>query len=313
MIKPVYDHAGITIYCADIFDVLPQIVDAGVSFVWADPPYGISSVQASGALQGRGRTSAPQGLAVLGQAERLRESSPPTVPVGGAKAFGKTSHGAADRFGRAVGKVAGGTAGHTKMIAANVYPVVIGDETTETAEKAFCALTGAFPKARHVWWGANHYGDVIPASSAWCVWDKENTANFADAELAWTNHPGAVRICRHKWNGLLKASERAEKRFHPNQKPVYLAAWCFDRFGKPGDVILEPFMGSGPGLRAAKRMNRCAIGVELSMDYCEQVIERLEQGGLDFGDEELSAPPAAAAPTPRGLFEEDGGDGRETA
>ncbi len=225
-----------------------------------------------------------------------------TVPVGGAKAFGRLAATESIRAGRILRP----NQTNNPKIACNVYPVVIGDESTETAEKAFCALSGAFPKARHVWWGANHYSDVLPASSAWIVWDKENTANFADAELAYTNHPGAVRICRHKWNGLLKASERDEKRFHPNQKPVYLATYCFERYGSPDDVILEPFMGSGPGLRAAKRMNRRAIGVEISPEYCEEVIRRLEQGGLD-----LFAPAPGAAPQPApeaagNLFDDEG-------
>jgi len=275
VIEPVYNQDGITIFCANVFDVLPQLKDAGVSFVWADPPYGIQSVQTSGHFNGRP------------SANPLLTTTAPTVPVGAGKPFGKTLHGPPIKT--RLGQTSGGTAGRTKVIPANVYPVVIGDDSTDTATEAFCACSAAFPKARHVWWGANHYSASLPSSSSWIVWDKENTACFADAELAWSNHGGAVRICQHRWNGLLKGSERTEKRFHPNQKPVYLATWCFERFGKPGDVILEPFMGSGSGLRAAKRMNRRAIGIELSEQYCQEVIKRLAQGTLGLDDEEDEA------------------------
>ena len=51
--------------------------------------------------------------------------------------------------------------------------------------------------------GGNYFG--LPAASKWLVWDKENTGDFADCELAWTNLPGAVRIFRHMWNGMLRA------------------------------------------------------------------------------------------------------------
>lgn len=75
-------------------------------------------------------------------------------------------------------------------------------------------------------WGGNYFG--LPASSKWLVWDKLNSGDFADCELAWTNLPGAVRIFRHMWNGMLRDSERASPRVHPTQKPVALMLWCID-------------------------------------------------------------------------------------
>jgi len=74
---------------------------------------------------------------------------------------------------------------------------------------------------------------------------------------------------------------------HPTQKPVDLMRWCIvqadQRSGKRMALVLDPFMGSGTTLRAAKDLGRRAIGIEIEERYCEIAAERLSQGVLDFG------------------------------
>jgi hypothetical protein len=167
------------------------------------------------------------------------------------------------------------------MIPVGLYAPVIGDDSTDTAIEAALLVLDRFPNAAQFWWGANNYAHALPPSTCWIVWDKENTGNFADAELAWSNHKGAVRIFKHMWNGLMKASERGERRVHPTQKPVALFLWLYERYGKLGDVILDPFLGSGPSLKAAHRMgDRTVVGFELSPHYCDHILEWAEQNGL---------------------------------
>lgn len=69
---------------------------------------------------------------------------------------------------------------------------------------------------------------------------------------------------------------------HPTQKPVSLMGRAIAKSSDPGDLILDPFAGSGSTLRAAKDLGRRAIGVELEERYCEVIVRRLAQQALDL-------------------------------
>lgn len=130
--------------------------------------------------------------------------------------------------------------------------------------------------AKAIVWGGNYY--QLGRSSCWLVWDKETGTNYyADAELAWTNLDGAVRLMRHQWKGMFRASD--DPRTHPTQKPEAVMLWCLSF--APGSV-LDPFMGSGTTLVAAKQLGRKAIGIEIEERYCEIAAQRLAQGVLDL-------------------------------
>lgn len=69
----------------------------------------------------------------------------------------------------------------------------------------------------------------------------------------------------------------AANRQHPNEKPVSVMHRLVDGLSVPGQAVLDPFMGSGTTLRAAKDMGRRAIGVEIEERYCEIAVQRMAQ------------------------------------
>ena len=185
---------------------------------------------------------------------------------------GKVGHAIGTPFG-------GGKVG--KVIPTTKYRPVAGDDTTDVARDAFTLLLANYPSAAHVWWGGNHYtaSAALPDASCWLVWDKATGDNtFADAELAWTNHPGAVRLLTHMWNGMLRASEHG-KRVHPTQKPVALAEWAFGVIDPKNErnLVLDVFAGSGSSLIAAHNTGRASALIEMEAAYVDVIAARWER------------------------------------
>ena len=73
------------------------------------------------------------------------------------------------------------------------------------------------------------------------------------------------------------ATERASRVNHPAPFPVELPRRCIELYTFAGDVVLDPFNGSGTTCVAAKQTGRVYIGVDLSSDYCQIAQERLDE------------------------------------
>jgi site-specific DNA-methyltransferase (adenine-specific) len=66
-----------------------------------------------------------------------------------------------------------------------------------------------------------------------------------------------------------------ENRLHPTQKPVTGLTPVIRAFSRPGDIVLDPFCGSGSTLVAARQLGRRYVGIELDAEYCEAARKRL--------------------------------------
>jgi len=80
---------------------------------------------------------------------------------------------------------------------------------------------------------------------------------------------GSLEGGNDKRNGDDKPQLKPTKNHHPCVKPVHLMAWLVRLVSKEGDIVLDPFMGSGTTGVACKKLNRNFIGIELDPEYCK--------------------------------------------
>jgi site-specific DNA-methyltransferase (adenine-specific) len=169
---------------------------------------------------------------------------------------------------------------------------VSGDDSSELAEWVI-AETHPIPM---LVFGANHFPQALPVPGRWVCWDKrcdENADRMLGSpfELAWLNSEDkAGYMFRIQHGGVVNADNRKHRRQHPTQKPVLLMRRLLAEIphllATPDfadySVVLDPFMGSGSTLRAAKDLGRHAIGIEIEERYCEIAAKRCAQEVLAF-------------------------------
>lgn len=149
----------------------------------------------------------------------------------------------------------------------------------------------------------NRWGETRPAAVfaswkvAWpsatrsvLIWDKGPAFGMGDLSFPWKPSWEAICIRGDGWSGrrdegVLKGhlcvSWESRGRSHPHEKPVTLLQHLIGK-APPGDV-LDPFMGSGTTLVAAKNLGRRSIGIEIEERYCEIAARRLDQEVLELG------------------------------
>jgi 16S rRNA G966 N2-methylase RsmD len=174
-----------------------------------------------------------------------------------------------------VGKT--GTVGGGGLCKANQYEPIAGDDSIDVALEAIQLINTLSPKVQVIW-GGNYYATALPNVASWIVWDKRGdmaSNNFADCELAWCSAGSPARIYRQIWSGMIKQGESG-KRVHPTQKPVKLAEWCFDQYGKECKTVLDLFCGSGSTLIACEISQKAGYMMELSPAYCDVIVKRWE-------------------------------------
>lgn len=124
------------------------------------------------------------------------------------------------------------------------------------------------------------------------IWDKRGAGpGMGDLSTAFGTSHEEIYLIGH-WpktaarRGSVIATESSPSGLttrigHPTPKPVGLMEVLVAT--SPGDVVADPFSGSGATLLAARNLGRPAIGVEIEERYCELIAKRLDQMCLDFG------------------------------
>ena len=166
-------------------------------------------------------------------------------------------------------------AGHAK---------IVGDDGTVVRD-AVLAIWGKRPAIVFGRWDVPR-----PASTvARLIWSKAPDPGMGDLSFPWGCSDEEVYIIgdgfqgRRVANVLTFPKPNPNGRLHPTPKSLPLMAHLIERC--PQGTILDPFMGSGTTLRAAKDCGRRAIGIEIEERYCEIAANRMRQGVL-FGRED---------------------------
>ena len=170
-----------------------------------------------------------------------------------------------------------GNVGGNNVVKAKEYSEIIGDDTTETAKEFYqtCISLGF---ENFIIWGGNYFTDFLPPSMCWIIWDKENTGNFADVEMAWTSFDKGAKLYRWQWNGMIRKGDKSvegKTRVHPTQKPVGLFGDIFNDFEFTS--CFDGFLGSGSTMVAAHQLNRKCYGMELDPKYCQVIVDRMRK------------------------------------
>lgn len=144
-----------------------------------------------------------------------------------------------------------------------------------------------------------HPIDIVRSFEGWTlrqelIWDRACSITFnarmfatSDERIFWLVKPGAAHVWNQQASGYLsvwKVNPETAQPNHPCPFPEPIVTRAIAGTTLPGDLVLDPFAGSGTTLRVAKDMGRRAVGVEIEERYCEVIAKRLAQDVLDFGD-----------------------------
>lgn len=104
--------------------------------------------------------------------------------------------------------------------------------------------------------------------SRWYMKDFEPILFFRKGAAFPVNNPSSKATLRHP---------NPPNKRHPTEKPVTLMMELIQNSSQPGQLVLDPFMGSGATLEAAHRSQRHAVGIDIDEKYCQIAAERIER------------------------------------
>jgi len=245
--QPYFQQGGLTIYNADARNVLPTLGDGSVDLVLTDPPYGHNNNDDDDLIA--------RWEAALGAVKR------------GEAALGETRPIANDG------------------VEANDLVQWLFAEARRVLVPSGCCCCcggGGGPDPQFARWSL--WLAEAMAFKQMVVWDKGGLGMGWHYRRSYeTVLVGEKLGAACKWYGGRETSNvvrvpkiipRAHE--HPTAKPVALMAHFIRIHSAPGDLVLDPFMGAGTTLLAAKKLGKRAIGVELDERWCADAAARLE-------------------------------------
>lgn len=250
---PYYDEDGITIYHGDCREAMETISPLGVDMVLADPPYG--------------DTSLPWDRLVAGWLPIVTRVVPERAPLwcfGSLRMFLRVSEDFDSAGWRLAQEIVwekhNGSSFHA-------------DRFKRVHELAVQYYRGAWGD---VWKKPITTRDATRRT----VRRKERPPHTGDiANSTYVSADGGPRLAR----SVMQVRSCHGHAQHPTQKPLGILTPLIEYSCPFEGLMLDPFVGVGSSLVAAKRLGRRAIGIEREERYCEIAAKRLAQGVLDFG------------------------------
>lgn len=253
MIVPYFEDDLVTIYHADAREVLPQLASASVDFIFTDPPYGHNNND--GDLIQNIERAIPARKPKYLTIEQATKSRPIAND-------GKESDG--------------------------LVRWAFGEFKRLLREEGCCCCCcccgGGGPDPQFARWSL--WLDEALTFKQMIVWDK------GPMGLGWHYRRSYETVLvAHKgekchWydttdkveniiRNIPKIIPQADE--HPTPKPERLIKFFMQIHSKPGDLVLDPFMGAGSTLRAAKDLGRRCIGIEIDEYWCQVAAKRMSQ------------------------------------
>ena len=246
---------GQTILHGDCRTFLPQLEPQSVRLLWTDPPYGHSNQD--GDLQ----------------SARVRDG------VKGARK-------------KATVAIANDGAEEMRLVVDEALSAALSLLIPDCCCCCCCCAGGGGPNVTFAWLASRMDSAGLQFFHA-VVWDKSGRGHG----LGWRFRRDYefVMVC-HKSGGKLSWSDPklavpnilfvppTRNEFHSTEKPQELVDWFMLLTTEEGELVLDPFMGSGTTLVSAKYNKRRAIGIELDERHCETAANRLRQEVLQFQD-----------------------------
>lgn len=170
---------------------------------------------------------------------------------------------------------------------------IANDDSLNALRSSLAPIDRVLKQDRHAYFfaGPTRIGEAVDAvAEFWrvknlLVWDKGNAGSRGDCTAGYSLNWEAIIYASKGRRPLQGPRPRAVYRFdwqawrdpvHPTVKPVAMMAWLLTKSSVQGELVLDPFMGSGVVLRAAAELGRRAIGIELEERYCEVAAKRIE-------------------------------------
>jgi len=242
-VKPYYEEAGITIYHGDCLKILSEMEGCSISSTLTDPPYS-SGARNAASLRARGSMRRSEGK------------------------FG------GDRWIQTDNLSSHGFAMLVRLLSVELLRVTVedGHMLSFIDWRQWPVLAGSIESAG---WSLR----------SCLVWDKKSfgmgNGFRQQAEFCLHASKGTGDNFQRHDLGTVFREPRSKEDCHPTMKPLSMSTAVLSAL--PKGTILDPFMGSGTTLRAAKDLGRRAIGIEIEEKYCEIAAERLRQEVLPLG------------------------------